>query len=98
MTLKKYVWVYKFPITAHTKKEAIEQIKMDFDFESVIIHGRDISIDLEYLGIEKVRDYDKKMYEYMENEYSDNPEDLNFPRLSDKERKEERKTYATELN
>jgi len=98
MGLKNYVWVYKFPITAYSKEEAIQQIKMDFDFESVTIHGRDLSIDLEYSGTEKANRYDKKMYEYMENEYSENPKTMDFPKETDKERKESRKKYATELD
>ena len=98
MVLKNYVWVYKFPITAYSKEEAIEQIKMDFKSDSVIINGRDLSIDLEYSGTEKANRYDKKMYEYMENEYSENPKEMDFPKQTDKERKESQKKYATELD
>jgi len=98
MVLKNYVWVYKFPITAYSKEEAIEQIKMDFELDNVIIKGRDLSVDLEYLGTEKSNGYDKKMYEYMENEYSENPKEMDFPKETDKERKERMEKYATELD
>jgi len=96
--LKNYVWVRKFEITAHTKEEAIDKIKMDFDLDSVMITGRDLSIDLEYSGIEKSNDYDKKMYEFMQNEYSDNPKNMDFPKETSQERKESQKKYATELD
>tara|TARA_R110002051_G_C8372770_1_gene443797 strand:- start:211 stop:522 length:312 start_codon:yes stop_codon:yes gene_type:complete len=96
--LKNYVWVRKFPITAYSKEEAIEQIKSDFDGESVMISGRDLSVDLQYLGTEKSNDYDKKMYEYMGNEYVDNPKKMNFPKETDKERKERQSLWATELD
>ena len=60
-SLKNYVWVRKFPITAYSKDEAIEIIKSEFDGESIMISGRDLSIDLEYLGTEKAKEYDKKI-------------------------------------
>jgi len=95
--LKNYVWVRKFPITAYSKEEAIEQIKSEFYGENVMISGRDLSVDLEYLGTEKAKDYDVKMYEYMENEHSDNPKKMDFPKENSQERKERMKKQAKEL-
>ena len=77
--LKNYVWVKKFSITAHSKDEAIEQLKDDFDSDSVTISGRDLSVDLEYLKTENPRKYDIEMYEYMKNELLKNPKKLKFP-------------------
>ena len=95
--LKNYVWVRKFPITAYSKKEAIEQIKFEFEGDGVIISGRDLSVDLEYLGTEKSKEYDVKMYEYMKNEYTDNPKKMNFPKETSQERKQRIKKQAKEL-
>ena len=96
--LKNYVWVKKFEITAHTKEEAIDQLKFDFESDSVIISGRDLPSELEYSGIEKSNDYDKKMYEFMQNEYSDNPKNMDFPKETSQERKERLQKWATELD
>tara|TARA_B110000263_G_scaffold127715_1_gene111088 strand:- start:157 stop:564 length:408 start_codon:yes stop_codon:yes gene_type:complete len=77
--LKNYVWVKKFSITAYSRKEAVEQLKEDFYSDSVMITGRDLSVDLEYLETEKARKYDIDMYNYMKNEHSKNPKKMNFP-------------------
>jgi len=98
LTLKNYVWVRKFEYTAHTKEEAIEQIKADFEIDSVMITARDLSVDLEYLGTEKSNGFDKKLYEYMENEYSENPKTMDYPKETAKERKERIAKWAAELD
>jgi len=95
--LKNYVWVKKFEITAYNKREAIEEMKMNFDSNSVMISGRDLEVDLEYVGTEKPTSYDVKMYEYRGNEYSENPKKMTYPKETSQERKERISKWATEL-
>ena len=80
MTLKNYTWIKEFTVTAHNKQEAREKLKEEFDFESFILHGRDMGVWLKFSKTEKASKHDKEYYKYVENEYLDNPKDLPWPK------------------
>ena len=70
-----------FLISAHDRENPDGlKLKEEFEFESFILHGRDMGVWLKFSKTEKASKYDKEYYKYVENEYLDKPKDLAWPK------------------